>query len=188
MIIVLGRGINADDRLTADSKARVEKAVELFHNGAARYMIMSGGYSFHLAAAPQVLECTAMSDYAVSLGAPVQRIVQEADSKDTIGNMYFTKKLCQQKGWNDIIIVSSEDHVKRAAYLFKKIYGPQFTVKHHRGQQVLADAAYAEQVAHEAESLAITKKWVDSIADGDDSAIYKLMVSIHPAYKLQGRL
>jgi len=183
VIIVLGRGIEDDGSLPPDPKARVRKAAELYRDGIAPLIIMSGAWTYHFAINPNRSEATAMKEYAVELGIPEQAIIEESKSMDTIGNVYFTKTdIIEPKGLSDIVVVASEDHMPRVKYLFEKIYGEAYALEFVISDRVIDDASYEKEMAHESNSMAITHQWLDSLKPGDDAAVWKLMITRHPAY------
>jgi len=183
-IIVLGRGISAKGTLSSDSISRVEKAVELYSEGAAPKIIMSGSYSFHLDTPPPQTEARAMREIAIAYGVPRKALIEETESKDTLGNVYFTKtRICAPNDWHHLTVVASDDHIPRAQYLFKKIYGPEYTIDFAESKRVLDDDDYAEELQHENKSLEITRQGFDHVTDGDDQTIWQLMHEHHPAYK-----
>lgn len=183
VIIVLGRGIEDDGSLPPDPKARVRKAVELYADNVAPVIVMSGAWTYHFDINPTRSESKAMKEYAVELGVPEQAIIEESKSMDTIGNVYFTKKdIVEKKGFKNIVVVASEDHMPRVEYLFEKIYGEAYTLKFVISERVIDDASYEKELAHESNSMAITHRWLDSLSSGDDASVWKLMTTKHPAY------
>ena len=183
-IIVPGRGISSKGILSSDSIARVEKAVELYSDGVAPKIIMSGSYSFHLDTPPPQTEARAMREIAIAYGVPRKALIEELESKDTLGNVYFTKtRICTPEDWHHLTVVASSDHMPRIQYLFRKIYGPEYTIDFVESKRVLSDADYAEEIRHEQKSLEITKQSFDPISDGDDESIWRLVRERHPAYK-----
>lgn len=183
-IIVLGRGISQGGVLSPDSISRVEKAVELYSRGVAPKIIMSGSYSYHLDTPPPQTEAHAMKEIAIAYGVPKKDILEETKSKDTIGNVYFTKKLiCEPNNWHDLTVIASDEHIARCRYLFEKIYGPSYVVDFVESKRVLSDQEYEVELQHEEKSLEITKQWLDSITNGDDQAVWEIQQAHHPAYK-----
>lgn len=186
-IIVLGRGIKSDGSLPADAKSRVKKAVELWQKGAAKKVIMSGAWSYHMKDKPNITEAKAMYYYANQLGLDEDSIVTEEKSVDTATNVYFTKKdICEPRRWRDIIVVASDDHMRRVQYLFDKICGPKYLVTFIVSDRVLDDESYEIEIEHEANSMKLTEKWLDSIEPGDDEAIWDIILKNHPAFAGQG--
>lgn len=183
VIIVLGRGIEDDGSLPLDPKSRVRKAAELYSDHVAPIIVMSGAWTYHFDINPTRSESKAMKEYAVELGIPEQAIIEESKSMDTIGNVYFTKKdIIEQKGFKNIVVIASEDHMPRVKYLFEKIYGEAYNLKFTISERVIDDASYEKELAHESNSMAITRQWLDSLKPGDDAAVWKLMITKHPAY------
>lgn len=183
VIIVLGRGIEDDGSLPPDPKARVGKATELYKDGVAPFVIMSGAWTYHFDIHPNRSESKAMKEYAVELGIPEYALIEESKSMDTIGNVYFTKKdIIEQRGFKDIVVVASDDHMPRVKYLFEKIYGEAYNLKFVISERVIDDVSYEKEMAHESNSMAITHQWLDSFKPGDDASVWKLMTTRHPAY------
>lgn len=183
-IIVLGRGIEPDGTLSADSASNVRKAVELYVAGRAPVIVMSGKWSYRAPQPPVRTEAAAMKEYAVTLGAYAADVVCEEESLDTLGNVYFTKKLIvEPKDWRMLTIVAAEEHVARANYLFEKIYGPDYHFDYQAAERVLDDERYQQEVAHEEDSLKLSRNWLGGVADGDDTEVWRLMRMHHPAYR-----
>jgi uncharacterized SAM-binding protein YcdF (DUF218 family) len=54
------------------------------------------------------------------LGMAAGPIIIEDQSRDTRGNARFVKKICDQKNWRQIILVTSAYHMARASSAFRK--------------------------------------------------------------------
>ena len=63
-------------------------------------------------------ESVAAARYLVELGIPKDKIITEEASRDTRENAAFTLKICREKGYKKIIIVTSAYHMPRAVFLF----------------------------------------------------------------------
>ncbi len=167
--------------LAPDSLARVEKAVELYKKGVAPKIIMSGAYSTHLEKAPPSTEAQAMKDYAEQLGVDSKDVMAENESTHTIGNAYFTKKrFCEPQNWHSIVVVASGEHLPRVQYLFGKLFGTLYHFEFVESKRVLNDKEYAKELAHEQDSMARTQKNLDSVDNGDDSAVRAIFVANLP--------
>ncbi|MDB5187106.1 MAG: hypothetical protein JWM07_578, partial [Candidatus Saccharibacteria bacterium] len=70
----------------------------------------------------------------------------------------------------------------RIEYLFKKIYGPEYSFEFEISDRVIDDMAYQKEIEHETSSMKITKQWLDSLDPGDDESVWRIMSTIHPAY------
>lgn len=106
-----------------DTKARIEKAVELYDEGWAPMIIFSGA-----AAEGDVSNAEAMQNIAVRLGVPKSSIIIEEDSMDTAENAEFTSRIIQDKGYESIILVTSPYHQRRTMELFRDYLGEDFKI------------------------------------------------------------
>lgn len=111
LIIVLG-GDNTGER--------VNEAVNLYREGYAQKILMSGG--------PLAWELTYaewMKKHAVALGAPFQAVLLEDKSRSTIENAQFTLPILKQNRIRSFILVTSPTHSRRAKRVFKKVYAEE---------------------------------------------------------------
>lgn len=183
-IIVLGRGVRDDGTLPVDPQARVRRASELYSQGLAPYIVMSGAWTYHFDISPILAESSAMKNYAIELGVPADHIIEESKSMDTIGNVYFTKKnICEPRDWKNLIVVASDEHMPRIEYLFRKIYGPGYAFRFEISERVIDAEAYEKELKHENNSMKITRQWLDPVKSGDDETVWNLMNTKHPAYR-----
>jgi len=139
---------------------------------------MAGKYNYNLQEAPNKTEAKTMKDYAVSLDVPRKKIFTEEKSLDTIGKAYFSKLFFfEQKKWNKIIIVTSDFHISRAMFLFKKVLGNKYNLKFVGTLSKLGGDQLKFTLMREEESLTKMKKVLDNIKPGDDASIAKFMYS-----------
>lgn len=136
VIVVLGYGPPVDEygKPVPELARRVEKGVELYRQGLAPAMIMTGGNTYK-----DYYESRVMKDLAVEMGAPADRIICELDAMDTIGNSRGSTRIMREHGWNSAIIVSSPYHLKRALHLFSANEGMEFQTA---GSSVPENPAY----------------------------------------------
>ncbi len=87
---------------------RIEKAVELYKNGYAPYIMISNGQEDNLYAAIQ------------QMGVPVSSIILENNASSTTESAYFTKELMIQHQFQSAIVVSSNFHMRRVKSNFQK--------------------------------------------------------------------
>ncbi len=116
VIVVLGYGPPVDEKgEPADELARRVKAgVQLYRQGLAKKMIMTGGNTYK-----DLYESSVMKEVAVSMGVPGEDVVEEREAMDTIGNARYSAGIMRERGWSSCIVVSSPYHLKRARHLFK---------------------------------------------------------------------
>ncbi len=178
-ILVLGCGIDDQGELIDDARISVETAANLYQQRLAPLLILSGDISYKATFRTPVSEAQAMKDYSISLGVPANKILVETESKDTLGNAYFTKtNLLGPLALHNIAILRGPNQSEeRIRYLFGKVLGPNYAFSLIERPEDRPD-----EVERERKSLAVLKSWLDEIEDGDDRAIYALMRSIHPGY------
>ena len=182
-IIILGGGIELDGSLPKTPQLRVEKGVDLYKQGVAPYLVMSTKWSFLNEYIPPRTEAAAMKEYAITLGVPEKSILMEEKSTDTIGNAYFVKvDLLKPHKWKNIVVVTSEYHIARSRYLFHKICGSGYTIEFVSSNNGIPPKDLPEKVALQKKLLALAKKLLDSVQEGDDETIKKLLYTKHPGY------
>jgi len=180
-IIVLAGGVTDDGHLPEKAKLRVLRGIALFKKRVAPRIIMSGKSGMWLPKPPPKTEAEAMKEYAVQEGVPPSAIIKEETSQDTIGNAYFTKvNFLEPKNWKDIIVVTSNYHLKRTKFIFDTILGSEYSIIYDGSQSELDDDP--EALTKEDLALRFITEWFDSIKPTTDANIKKLIFSAHPAY------
>ncbi len=169
-IVVLGGGVHEDGSLPKIVQNRVDKGVELFRQGVAQYLILTGYKPYLLDYIPVKTEAQAMKDYAASLGIPEETILLEEKAMDTLSNAYFTKKdVLEPRGWKDITVVTSDFHVPRSEYLFRKVLGSSYTVEMMDAKTDLPDSELEEIIRKEQKRYSFWKKVLAPMFPGADS-------------------
>lgn len=178
-VIVLGCGIDAAGNLSPDATNSVQLAMEAINNNSGACLVMTGYISYKTTFKPSISEAQAMKDYAVSFGFPANKIFVETESKDTLGNLFFTKQnLLVPLNITDVAIVRGPNQsAERINYLAKKVLGSSYSYK-----LIEPDVCRPEEIDREHKSLALAKRWLDEVDDGDMGAIYQLMRNKHPGY------
>ncbi len=121
-IVVLGGGI-ADKgtlrpsiELSPESRLRTLCGAELYHQGAAPTILITGGDTSIFGSGPT--EAAAMKEWAVRLGVPSEAILTDDRARTTYENAIGTKRLLGEK--TSILLVTSAGHLLRATALFEK--------------------------------------------------------------------
>jgi len=122
VIIVLGAGLNEcvngilgnKASLTQEAKERVLSAYFL-HKKMKIPIILTGGSVFG-----SEIESKVAKDFLKNLGIDEKNIYIETKSRDTYENAIFSKKICDEKGFKNPIIVTNAWHMKRSLLSFKK--------------------------------------------------------------------
>ena len=99
---------------------RVAQGVELYKKGYAKYLLMSGGQL-----AWQLTYADWMKKQAVAAGVPGSAVLVQGRSKSTLDDAKFSLPVVEARNFKSVILVTSPYHTRRAAAVFKKMYGPQ---------------------------------------------------------------
>ncbi|MCD6081735.1 YdcF family protein [candidate division WOR-3 bacterium] len=189
VLIVPGGGIDKYGRLKPTSLQRVDKAVELFKEGVTQYVIFSGAWSFMYTYKPPITEARAMQEYAITHGIPYDKILLDEEACDTIGNAYFPKvRIIKPRGWRNIMVVTSEFHLKRTQYVFEKVFGPDYNLKFIAVTSALPQDVLTHVIDTERKNLELTRRKIGQIPAGDDKAIGEFLFTKHPAYTKYTRI
>jgi uncharacterized SAM-binding protein YcdF (DUF218 family) len=122
-IILLGGGANehapdidGEGALTADSLQRLVAAFRL-HAVLNKPIVVSGGII-----SGERPEADISKEVLHRLGVEEQFILSETRSKDTKENALFVSEICRKRNWNNIALVTSAYHMKRAMMLFGRFF------------------------------------------------------------------
>ena len=106
-IVVLGcRG-------SAALKRRLDRGIELFQEGTAPLLVLSGG------GAGPVPEAELMRRAAIARGVAPTALLIEPSSRNTLENARETARLLSARGLDSVLLVSDRVHLPRAALLFR---------------------------------------------------------------------
>lgn len=174
--IVLGFKLNFD-QMSEELIGRVDVAVDLFNRKVVNLLIFSGG----CVGDETVAEATVMKKYAEEKGVPSKGIITETQSKDTIGNAYFTRLLVGElSSIGTIRVITSCYHMKRAAFAFAKCFGNRFKLDFRSCSPFPCDT---DCIEHERTSLALARNFFDGLEDGKLSIIGGRLINSHLLYK-----
>ncbi len=123
-VIVLGKRLDDDGNPLPELYERLEKALELFRNGVADRFLVCGGRTNELT---EKKESEVMKEYLVSRGVNADLIVEEGDSKTTLSNGRFCKKILKNIPYGRLYLVTSSYHTFRPYLnprrIFRILYG-----------------------------------------------------------------
>jgi uncharacterized SAM-binding protein YcdF (DUF218 family) len=189
-IVVLGRGVDPNGRLPLAAQERVARAVALYKSGVAPRIIMSGRCALITDHHPSgITEARAMAAVAESDGVPPSAILLEEESRDTIGNAYFTtRRILEPNGWNTIRVVTSDYHVPRAAWVFGRIVGDAIDVAFSPASSEAFARSIAERARQESAIAHFLMEWLGGIPAGDRSAVDRFINEEHPGYASAARM
>jgi uncharacterized SAM-binding protein YcdF (DUF218 family) len=181
-IIVLGGGVESDGELPPVARTRVDRAIELFEGGIAPRLILSGRSGLNVREVA-VTEARAMARHAVRRGVPESAIFLEEEAKDTLGNAYFTwARFLEPNGWSSVRIVTSDFHLSRAAWVFRKVLGPGYDFSFVSAHSGLSPRELILRTLEECKILIFLNEWLEAVGEGDEDAIERMIHHEHPGY------
>lgn len=180
-LLVLGYSTDAEHPVF---RARLDEAVNLYHQGKAAQVIMSGCCSMKLKERPKVTEAACMQDYAIGKGVPPSVILLEEEAVDTLGNFYFSKiRFLEPCNWFNLGVVTTPAHSDRSAWLASQILGPDFDVTCYPSAQPEGwDASTIEKSdRRNREILAETQAQLKDVAPGDHEGVVPFLGRMPPS-------
>jgi hypothetical protein len=175
--------VRADGSLGLIARARVDRALELYDLGVAPRIVFSGRSALMGDDTPAVSEAEAMAAYATAHGLPGTARFIEDESRDTIGNAFLTwRRWLEPNGWQSIRVVTTDYHIPRAAWIFRKVLGQTHDVSFSASPSDRFAASVGFRAREESDIAAFLAGWLGDIQDGDRSAIERLIFQDHPGY------
>lgn len=123
-IVVLGGGTRSADYPRPivevnEAGDRLLYAAELYRQGAADHILVTGGSIEFLRPEGVAPEGTDMATFLETLGVPEDAIWVEARSRNTYENALFSEEMLEKEGIDDILLVTSAMHMPRSVPLFE---------------------------------------------------------------------
>lgn len=106
--IVLGNTVERDGRPSARLRARLDKAVELYHGGLFRHVIVSGGVGVE-----GFNEAEVMKKYLVGQGVPEDHIIADGEGLTTSLTARNAARLMKERKWQSALVISQYFHISR---------------------------------------------------------------------------
>lgn len=132
VLLTLGNGLTHDWKLPQIVISRLEYVSSLYKQHIAPKIIVSGKYSVNFileGIKPPNTEAELMKQHLIQLGVQEKDILVEDQSKDTIGNFYFSKvRYLLPLNMKHILVVCTDFHLKRVTFLAEKILGHAFHI------------------------------------------------------------
>lgn len=114
LIVVLGSKVNEDGTPSARLTARCEKAAELFHQGLADKILVSGGLGKE-----GYYEAEIMKSVLHELDVPNFNIHVDNKGNTTLSTAINTAKFMQESNLSSVIIITQYFHITRTRLAFK---------------------------------------------------------------------
>jgi uncharacterized SAM-binding protein YcdF (DUF218 family) len=171
VILTVGNGLTDGWHLPQIVENRLDYVASLYKRGISTKVLVSGGYSINWdlkGIKPPTTEAKEMRNKLIELGINAADILVEEESKDTIGNLYFSKKYyLKPLGLNQILIVCTDFHLKRVKFLAEKILGSSYKFTYQTTpSQSIADKDFMQI---QEDILKAQSKFLEDMEVGDDS-------------------
>ena len=98
-------------------RERINHAINLYQQGMVRYLIFTGG----LAGNDELAESEAARAYAMGQGVPAEHIFIETESDNSCLNLVEAKRIMDENGLEQALIVSDPLHMRRAMWLAESL-------------------------------------------------------------------
>jgi uncharacterized SAM-binding protein YcdF (DUF218 family) len=113
-IVVLGTPANPDGSASPEQRERTLEGIREYKAGIAPHLIFTGA-----AAHNQFVEAHVMAMLALSRGVPPTAIIEEDHAQNTVQNIFYSRQIMANSGWNSVEVVSSPSHLPRTALILE---------------------------------------------------------------------
>ncbi|MCH7567788.1 MAG: YdcF family protein [Nanoarchaeota archaeon] len=177
--LTLSHRINSDGSLTQQTEDRVKKSIDLYFEGLAETLTMSGGYADKEA---PFTHAEAMKRFALQRNIHEGDIHLESTSLDTVGQAVFSKRnvVIPQK-WDRLVVVSHDYHLERVKKIFDFVYGKDFDINYVGVFSIFSTDSQVLQ--KERANWELTRETFEGVTPGNDDDILDVLVEKHPLYK-----
>ncbi len=148
--------------------ASLDRAIELFNQGAAPYIALSGDHALkfdHTGVVQPFKEADKLEAYVLSKGVPADKVLKETQSLDTVANFYYLKNLVfKPHDIHSVLLITADFRVTRIKFLWQKVVGPDYPLS-------IETVPFDQKdiYTRDLEILERQKAWLKDVADGDDS-------------------
>ncbi len=149
VIIILGKGVKADGSLPAVVQHEIQYAAQLCQLQPIPAIILAGDYWGLLSSGSVIAEAEVMRRWALGKIPPQTEVICETQSRDTIGNLLFSKDILEQRGWRNVLILSSADHLPRVQYIAEHVFGHDYELSYHGHQHSYTLRQYLHTLRYE---------------------------------------
>lgn len=115
--IVLGCPCQEDGTISPLQKKRMDIAIQLYRNKRVKTLLISGSNVQNT-----YIEAEVMAAYAYTKGVSKQAVLLETQARNTFENLKYAKLLCEQHQLQNILVITSPAHIRRAAFFVRKFF------------------------------------------------------------------
>ena len=184
--IVLGTRFDENWGLRQDLLDRLDVVVQMYSRGEVKKIIVSGKWTIWydwLQITPPTTESILMKNYLVERGVKHKDIIQEKKSKDTIGNLYYTRKILDDRQmFKHVVIICATERLERIRYISKHLLAPNYMIDY---RTIDAPNDEASSLGAEKDIFIEQKRHIETIKSSMSRSslqLYRL-----PYYTLQAR-
>lgn len=175
-VIVLANEMDENGKLNSESRLRANFAASLFEQHKIPLMITCG-WAYRRDTAIPIAE--SFKNYLIEMGVQNKQILSDTNSRDTVGDAFFTRlNICEPLGLKSILVITSNYHVIRTKEIFDFVYGDKFKI---RVEGIYIEIS-PEILEKEEESRVAFNKTFAKTDVGNVEQIYHTLQSSHPYY------
>ena len=115
VIVIPGNAVSPEGEPSARLAARLDRGLELYTQGMAERVIVSGGTGWQ-----GVDEATAMKAYLVGKGIPAEHIITDSQGVNTWATARFTASWLRESNLKSALVVTQYFHVPRTCMAFER--------------------------------------------------------------------
>ena len=176
-VIVLANLMDVNGALNFESAARAGRSVEFLIQQKVNNLVTCG-WAYRTDSKINIAD--AFKDHIASkYNVLPGMVISEKNSRDTVGDAYFTKiNLAKPRGWRRVCVVTSNYHVERSREIFCFIYGDEFRI-----DVIGADVPCNDEIIrNELKSMEAFRNTFAGVESGNDAMILDRLRNRHPFY------
>ncbi|MBN2434984.1 MAG: YdcF family protein [Spirochaetes bacterium] len=116
VVIVLGNKVELDGTPSKRLKARLDRAVQLYHDRLFQFIIVSGGIGKE-----GFDESEVMKEYLINKHVPAEFIIMDNEGVNSYATALNSKRIMRQKSLKSAMIITQYFHITRTRLAFKKV-------------------------------------------------------------------
>ncbi len=117
-IIVLGYSYLDDENPSYYATKRLETALDLYNEGYAKNIIVTGG----IGPTDEIPVAVSMKKWFIDKGVPSELIYSDNLSNNTYENFVFSKEICDKNNFKDVIVVTNDYHMYRSMVIANEFF------------------------------------------------------------------
>lgn len=163
-VVVLGSPNDQEGRLSSLAIERCEQALIEHKRRPDAYILPTGGWGAHFNTTEHP-HAYYLRQFFIASGVCERQILECAESANTIEDAKLTKPIVERHGISELIVVTSDFHVARAEFLFRREFH-DVALLFSPAKTHLPEADLRHLKHHEEKALARLKAEPDSSANG----------------------